>query len=345
MELLQITDRKIIEPRREQIFILMLQGRNASMGSALASPLLEPMKTCNYGDPSDRVIEMICRTADGGMIEVGFYAGDDKPKSIIKISSQIGCPAKCSFCELGEEAFLRNLTPEELAIQFRIMHEATGKLGLLREGKPLKVNVAGTGEPLLNDALVEGMRLIASQQQVSFKVSTVFPGNMKARRNFERLADFASEYDCPVQLQVSLISTDETFRRSAAGIRLTEITEISKVAKLWRAGAPVRSQINMSLILTDDVPVDVNAVAEHLPPEYFRFRFRHYVPTQNGIRHQLLAVTPEKIATIHEDFRRRGYYVGVEATPTATEWEFGLASNVTRRRVLDELRQQSGLSP
>ncbi len=287
-----------------------------------------------FGDEHDGVIEFPGLTYDGGVIEVGYFYGDAKPKNIIDISSQVGCPSRCSFCELGAEKFSRNLSPDEMYDQVVLMLKEAQRWVDIDAIKH-KVVFAKTGEPLLNRYIVDGIEKIA-ELGVSFKVSTIFPHGMT--RRFYEIAHFASGYSEPVQMQVSLISTSEAYRREAAGIKLASFPEIREAAEYWRDRKPEGHadwrKVNLSLILTDDVPVDVNDVCDTFPPELFRFRFRNYVETEHGTDQGLVTITRERFESIKSQFEDKGYEVGDWATPTPTEQRFGLASNVTRRRYL-----------
>ena len=44
---------------------------------------------------------------------VAFYVPEEN-ECVICVSSQIGCPEKCRFCATGDQAFVRNLTVEEI---------------------------------------------------------------------------------------------------------------------------------------------------------------------------------------------------------------------------------------
>jgi adenine C2-methylase RlmN of 23S rRNA A2503 and tRNA A37 len=283
-----------------------------------------------FGNPKDGAIEFAGVTKDG-IIETGYFYGDDKPKNIVVISSQIGCPGRCSFCELGDEKFIRSLTPNELYDQVILMLQQADQYSIDIDSIKHKVSLAKSGEPLFNKKIVEGLEKIA-KLSVSFKVSTVFPRGVI--KNFQRVADFASSYTKPIQLQISLISTSEEYREKASGIRPASFREIQKAADYWKSKNPEGRKINMSLILTADVPCDANDIYNLFPPDLFRFRFRNYVPTEKGANNSLDTITKSGFEQIKANFKEKGYDVGEWATPTPIEQRFCLASNVTRRRYL-----------
>ena len=219
-----------------------------------------------FGNKSDGTIQIPAITKDEGVIEASYFYGDSKPKNIAVISSQISCPAACSFCELGDERFKRNLTAEEMYEQVIMLLQTAARHGFDIEAIGHKVTVANTGEPLFNPNLREGLERIAALN-FSIKVSTIFPAGAKVRKNFEELAQFASAYDQPVQMQTSLISTSEEYRREAGGIKLASYSEIRDAAEYWRNRNPEGRKFNLSLILSEDTPCDVDEVSGTFPPE------------------------------------------------------------------------------
>lgn len=73
---------------------------------------------------------------DGNRVEAVFYRGDT-----LCVSTQVGCAVKCPFCLSGKEGLVRNLTSEEIYMQY----------DLLKDRVPVKrIAVAGIGEPLMN---------------------------------------------------------------------------------------------------------------------------------------------------------------------------------------------------
>ncbi len=297
-----------------------------------------------FGDRTDGVIGIPALTHDGQVIEISYFYGTAKPKSIIVLSSQAGCPMKCSFCELGYERFGRNLEPEEIRDQLLLLYY--GELrnrGISLESTPHKVTIANTGEPLLNPSLIQGLELVAKFFSGSFKVSTVFPANEHSRSTFVELAQFAARNPEPVQLQISLISTSEEERQRIAGPHVANFQQIREAAEAWRQINPQGRKINLSVILTETMPCDVEAAMALFPPDLFRFRFRQYVPTETGKANNLKTVEASRFADIKQAFADREYEVGDWATPTPIEWKFGLAGNVIRRMYLDMVRRKKYL--
>lgn len=283
-----------------------------------------------FGDSHDGTIEFV-GIIQGGYIETGYFYGDDKSKNILVISSQIGCPSRCSFCNAGNQPFVRNLSAQEIYEQVVLILQQASQYGFDLDSIEHKVNYAKSGDPLFNPEFTRGIERIG-EFNFSYKVSTVFPAGNQTMERFRQIADFAAAYTNNVQIQISLISTSERYRNKVADIRLASFADIKRAAEYWRDKNPNGRKINFSLILTEEDPVNVDEVYNIFPPELFRFRFRNYMPTEHGTSQGLETITRERFERIMDRFRKKGYEVGTWATPTPMEKRFRLASNVTLAR-------------
>jgi hypothetical protein len=290
--------------------------------------------TMSFGDHDDGAIGVPALTHDDKVVEVSYFYGKTRPKNIVVISSQAGCPMGCSFCELGPEGFGRNLTAFEMRDQALLMFDRAEMHGYRILDIPHKITVANSGEPLLNPSLVDGLSVLA-HLPVSFKVSTVFPASSKAASAFDALATFASWYPRPVQPQISLISTSEEERKKVSGGRVAGFKAIREAAEGWRKKNPDGRKVNLSLIITSAMDIDPANVVDHFPAELFRFRFREYVPTESGAASLLRPSSATRLAVIKEAFAENGYEVSDWASPSPIEKKFGLAANVIRKRYLE----------
>ncbi|MBR0249287.1 MAG: 23S rRNA (adenine(2503)-C(2))-methyltransferase RlmN [Synergistaceae bacterium] len=118
------------------------------------------------------------------------------------ISSQAGCPLKCSFCETGANGFTRNLTRGEIVGQFLMMEKINGS-------DINNVVFMGMGEPLLNEDNVlsvirsfndKNMRNLGARH-ITISTSGIAPG-------IEDLADF----EIPIRLSLSLHAPNDELR-------------------------------------------------------------------------------------------------------------------------------------
>ena len=89
------------------------------------------------------------------------------------VSTQVGCPVKCSFCESGKNGLLRNLTVSEIVQQIHFLKEPVNRIVFM-----------GIGEPLYNyDALIKAIHILRDRNGLDFPtdgitISTVGPIKM-----------------------------------------------------------------------------------------------------------------------------------------------------------------------
>jgi 23S rRNA (adenine2503-C2)-methyltransferase len=102
----------------------------------------------------DGTVKYLFRLDDGASIE-SVYIPEETRRTIC-ISTQAGCPLKCTFCLTGISGYRRNLKPWEILGQVAtVMDDAP------RRELPWNVVVMGMGEPLLNyEATVASLRVL-----------------------------------------------------------------------------------------------------------------------------------------------------------------------------------------
>lgn len=289
----------------------------------------------NFGNRHDGVIGVPCLTDDGHVVEASYFFGDQKPKNIICISSQVGCLMSCAFCEIGSKGFVRNLTWQEMCEEVSMVLDESRKLGFSLGNMPHKITIANGGELLLNEDIVGAVENLACLFGTSFKLCTIMPKSKVAQDRFAKLAEFASGYGHPVQLQISLLSTSESEREKISGGGAAGFASLRRMAELWRSKNPKGRKVNLSLLITEHSALKAGDVTDLFPSELFRFRFREYVPTANGRNHELTPVSSETLLKIKADFKAKGYEVDDAASPTPTERRFGLVANAIRRMYMD----------
>ncbi|KAK9803300.1 hypothetical protein WJX72_009998 [[Myrmecia] bisecta] len=93
----------------------------------------------------DGTRKFLLQLHDGRVVEtVGIPVDDaDHARLTVCVSSQVGCPMRCSFCATGKGGFARNLMPHEIVDQVLTVQEEFGT-------RVSNVVFMGMGEPLLN---------------------------------------------------------------------------------------------------------------------------------------------------------------------------------------------------
>lgn len=118
------------------------------------------------------------------------------------LSTQVGCPLKCSFCATGQMGLRRNLTTEEIIDQVlywnsHLYPQYVGRLVFM-----------GMGEPFLNwDNLIAALKVINQDLQIGARKISVSTAGI-----VPRIYDFA-DLNTEVNLAVSLHSLNQSTRQ------------------------------------------------------------------------------------------------------------------------------------
>ena len=119
------------------------------------------------GDPEVARIH-IAQVRENKNLLIECVDGLDPPQAradkwIINVSTQIGCPVGCPFCDAGG-GFRGNLDVAELLQQ--VDWVLAQHPGLAKGCKKLKVHFARMGEPALNDAVLPALRQLRHRYEI-----------------------------------------------------------------------------------------------------------------------------------------------------------------------------------
>lgn len=149
---------------------------------------------------SDGTVKFLLRLEDGLGIESVFIR--EETRRTVCVSTQVGCPLRCSFCRTGQTRFVRNLLWHEIIDQVVVVTKAT-------QERPTNVVFMGMGEPFLNyDQVVTALLVLNADYgpHIGARHLTVSTAGIpSAIRAYARL---------PIQarLAVSLNAADERTR-------------------------------------------------------------------------------------------------------------------------------------
>lgn len=118
---------------------------------------------------------------DGQVVESVLIP--DEGRNTLCISTQVGCPIKCSFCRTGSQGFNRNLTVSEIIGQVFVACRRVGFRQSSDEKAISNVVMMGMGEPLLNiknviaatEILLNDNAFGLSKRRVTISTSGVAP--------------------------------------------------------------------------------------------------------------------------------------------------------------------------
>ena len=161
------------------------------------------------GDTSKYAFEL----TDGYCIETVCIKR--KTGTTVCVSTMVGCPVGCIFCESGSNGFIRNLTPSEIVQQVVLLKEKVNRIVYM-----------GMGEPLFNyNSLIKSIHILRDRNGYNFPtdgitVSTVGPLTQLKKLREEHLK---------IQLTLSLHATNQTTRNKViphmSGNKIEEVVE------------------------------------------------------------------------------------------------------------------------
>jgi 23S rRNA (adenine2503-C2)-methyltransferase len=115
----------------------------------------------------------VLRLADGNQVETAAYEhfrDGRRVRLAVDVSTMVGCPMRCVFCDAASLRYVRNLTPDEMTAQYAMAVDAhAGDVGRL------SASFQGIGETSLVDRLVveAAERMVAHDPRTDITISTL----------------------------------------------------------------------------------------------------------------------------------------------------------------------------
>lgn len=185
---------------------------------------------------------------------------DLSEKWVATISTQKGCPMKCSFCDCPTYGFFGNATREELNYQIAtiLKHEK------IKKTKRFNVHFARMGEPTFNKEVLDfamyDLRNLVNKyieaETIHPVISTMLPKNNKNLEEFiQKWVYIKNEiYNGEAGLQFSINSTNEEQRNQQfnnLSLNLEQISELSK-----KLPYPRGRKYTLNFAVTKDTIID-----------------------------------------------------------------------------------------
>lgn len=291
----------------------------------LAARELKHVKNDAIFDFNSKFLEFPLIVNDQDMVEGVLckrYGGNGY---LISPSPQIGCPVKCDFCDMSDLPYRGNLSAEIILEQIALILNRALKFNYPILEKPLKISFVKGGEGLLNPEFPQALELIAENLGVPIKISTTFPDLEQAHKIYQAIEKFAASYSEVVQIQISLIATNQVFRQARTKTPLISFEALRKYAESWRQNVPHPRKITLTFTLTENTPCDPEEIYQILSPEYFAIRIRDWMPTGPGLSVGLLSPSERKICEVGKKFEEFGYQM-IPGKAGPTERKFKLTA-------------------
>ncbi len=157
----------------------------------------------NAGD--DRSIKLLLKLNDKDFVEAVYMPieDEDRKRTTVCISSQVGCKFHCAFCASGQAGFFRNLKMSEITSQVLMARD------LAPEKKITNIVFMGIGEPFDNyHELMKTVRTLNSKQGLHIGARKITISTCGLIPKIEQLSD----ENLQVELSVSLHGANDTVR-------------------------------------------------------------------------------------------------------------------------------------
>jgi len=152
----------------------------------------------------DGTVKMLLKLADNRVVEtVGIPSkrtSDSKQRLTVCVSSQVGCPMRCTFCATGKGGFARNLEPHEIVDQVLTIQEHFGQ-------RVSHVVFMGMGEPMLNIPSVMAAHR-SMNEDLGIGARSITISSVGVPNSLQKLA----RHDLQSTLAISLHAPDQQLR-------------------------------------------------------------------------------------------------------------------------------------
>jgi 23S rRNA (adenine2503-C2)-methyltransferase len=213
-------------------------------------------------DAESQTTKTLFRLADGALIEsvlMDYVDDDGGRRHTVCLSTQVGCPLRCSFCATGLMGWTRDLVAAEMVGQ--VLH--FGRVLKGRGEHVTNVVYMGMGEPLLNfDAVWRSIQVLGERsgfglgaRHFTLSTSGVVPG-------LRRLTEQRSQ----VGLAVSLHAADDELRSELVPLnRRYPISEVMRACRDYVQATHRRISFEYTMLdAVNDSPACADSLARLL---------------------------------------------------------------------------------
>jgi 23S rRNA (adenine2503-C2)-methyltransferase len=202
---------------------------------------LNAMKIVEKQEASDGTTKYLFGLQDGHFIESVLIP--DPPRRTLCISSQVGCPFKCTFCLTGALGFKRDLGTAEIVDQICQVQNDQGV-----QRRITNIVFMGMGEPLANyQSVLKAIRIMTDPNGLAFSHRRITLSTAGLVPQLRQLGK-----DSPVNIAISLHASDDTLRNQLMPIsRKYPLSELLAACREYPL--PPRKRITFEYILIDGI--------------------------------------------------------------------------------------------
>ncbi len=227
-------------------------------------------------------------TNSGKQVEFVDSLQKDIPRAkkwVCIISSMIGCPVGCRFCDAGG-FYKGNLSKEDMLeqIDFLVNQYFTDQTIPVEKWK---IQFARMGEPSFNDAILE----VLQELPVRYKAPGLLPslssvGPEKGEPFFRQLLEIKNQlYIGRFQLQFSIHSTSMDQRNYWIPVKKWTFQQIAEYGKAFKTSRD--KKISLNFAVSREAVIEPEVLREVFHPDLFLIKMTPINPTHTSVMHQV----------------------------------------------------------
>lgn len=243
-------------------------------------------------------------------------------KWVVTLSTQYGCPMKCTFCDVPKVAWKGNASWEDLQQQLYSAIKLFPHCGYTER---LNIHFARMGEPIFNPAVFLFSQWLYNQkdrvrEDTGLRIETLHPVlTTSLPRKLSRLQDKILDwcriknevYNGQAGFQFSINSTDELQRSEMFGDQQLHLTDFAEIAQ--HMPPPVSRKYCLNFALSSDFMVEAERLAWLFDPDKFMVKItpihNDAACKANGIETAGGYESFAPYAKAEEDLKRAGFDV------------------------------------
>lgn len=236
--------------------------------------LISPLHIADHKKSTDDVDKLLLHKGDGQVYECVLLPYANRTSCCL--SSQVGCPMRCTFCATGLGGFSRNLEISEIVGQYLLLQK-------FARNRISHVVFMGMGEPLLNlKNLLRSIQVLNKEIGLSLRHVTVSTVGL-----VPQILELAQE-KLPIHLALSLHSPIDSVRS-----RLMPVNNRWSVQETWEAMRTYQRttgrKVTVEYLLIsgiNDTPDQAHALANLVrdTPSFVNLIPFNYVDTNYGFK-------------------------------------------------------------
>lgn len=199
-------------------------------------------------------------------------------KWVITLSTQYGCPMRCTFCDVPNVKFKGNVTFNDLKDQ---LYSALALFSGVHYTERLNIHFARMGDPIFNNAVFDFAEWMYREkdtirEETGLRIEVVHPVlTTSLPRKFKKLEEMILRwcgikndlYNGQAGLQFSINSTSEEQRNEMFSNMQISLAHLADIAS--RMPDPVSRKYCLNFAYSTDFEIDANVIAGMFDPDKF----------------------------------------------------------------------------